>query len=92
MRMRRIEVPFTPHFFRIMDQKGYLIDTVHVSKMSEEEIREVGRQWTEDLIGKSEKMGDVHDGMRNTKINSRPTHAKQSHRLGTSYQRSKEKI
>ena len=92
--MRNIEVPFTPHFFRVMDSKGYLIDTVHISKMTEEEIKDIGKKWTEDLLNKSKNMHDVRDGMRNTKIklSSRKASSKHNHRLGTSYQRTKDKM
>lgn len=50
-----INQPNVPNFFqvRIGDSKETV--TVSVKSFSEEELREVGRKWTEDLVAKAKR-------------------------------------
>lgn len=45
-----IEVPDTPNFLRYGDRK-----VLSISDFTEAELREIGKQWTENLVKKAKK-------------------------------------
>jgi hypothetical protein len=46
----KIEVPLTPSYLRYGDRK-----TLHISEFSEEELKQIGKEWTAELIRRSKK-------------------------------------
>lgn len=58
----KLKTPRVPNYIGLEDNITHNRDggaKIHISKLSEEQLREIGKQWTEDLIAHSKMRGGV---------------------------------
>lgn len=54
----KLKTPRLPNYIMLEDHITYQRGEgakIHISKLSEEQLREIGKQWAEDLIAQSKK-------------------------------------